>query len=55
MPWTRSQVKFLLSKGSPLKSSQKTKMVGELHEDPAIGHMQKGYSKKTSLKALKKR
>lgn len=42
MPWTRKQVKYLLSKVSPLSSGQKTKMVGELHEDPAMGHEKKG-------------
>lgn len=44
-PWTRQQVKYLLSKGSPLSSAQQTKMKGELHENPAMGHMRKGYSK----------
>ena len=48
-PWTRKQVKYLLSAGSPLSKQQKTKMVGELHEDPALGHKKKG------SKALKKR
>ncbi len=42
MPWTRKQVKFLLSKGSPLKPGQKKKMVGELHASPAMGHKRKG-------------
>lgn len=42
MPWTRQQTKFLLSSGSPLKPSQKKKMVGELHANPAMGHMKKG-------------
>lgn len=42
MPWTRQQVKYLLSKGSPLKPGQKQKMVGELHADPALGHKKKG-------------
>lgn len=41
MPWTRNAVKFLLSKGSPLKPAQKTKMVGELYADPSMGHMKK--------------
>lgn len=48
MPWTRRQVKYLLSKVSPLSSGEKTKMVGELHSDPAMGHKRKG------SKALKK-
>ena len=42
MPWTRRQVKFLLSNGSPLSTGQKSKMVGELHADPAMGHAKKG-------------
>ena len=42
MPWTRRQVKYLLSKGSPLSGSQKKKMEGELHEDPSLGHAKKG-------------
>ena len=42
MPWTRKQVKYLLSSGSPLTGKQKTKMKGELHADPAMGHKKKG-------------
>lgn len=42
MPWTRRQVKYLLSSGSPLSGEQKDKMKSELHEDPAIGHERKG-------------
>jgi len=42
MPWTRKQVKYLLSKGSPLTSEQQQKMVGELHDNPALGHKKKG-------------
>jgi hypothetical protein len=42
MPWTRQQVKFLLSKGSPLSGGQKEKMKGELHENPSMGHKKKG-------------
>jgi len=42
MPWTRRQVKYLLSNGSPLSGTQKTKMKGELHADPAMGHVKKG-------------
>jgi hypothetical protein len=48
MPWTRKQVRLLLSKGSPLSPKQKTKMVKELHADPKLGHARKG------SKALKK-
>jgi hypothetical protein len=42
MPWTRRQVKYLLSSGSPLSGAQKEKMKGELHQNPAIGHEKKG-------------
>lgn len=42
MPWTRQQVKYLLSKGSPLTAQEKEKMKGELHANPAMGHMKKG-------------
>jgi hypothetical protein len=41
-PWTRKQVKLLLSKASPLKPEQKTKMIGELHANPSMGHAKKG-------------
>jgi hypothetical protein len=37
-----------LSGGSPLSKKQKTKMVGELHANPKLGHEKKG------SKALKK-
>lgn len=43
MPWTRKQVKYLLSSGSPLTGAQKTKMKSELHDDPAMGHVRKGH------------
>lgn len=42
MPWTRKQVRLLLSKYSPLSSAQQTKMKGELHADPQMGHAKKG-------------
>lgn len=42
MPWTRKQVKKLLSSGSPLSGAQKDKMKAELHADPAMGHAKKG-------------
>jgi hypothetical protein len=48
MPWTRRQVRYLLSKGTPLTSAQKQKMLGELHDNPSMGHARKG------SKALKK-
>jgi hypothetical protein len=48
MPWTRQQVKYLLSSGSPLTGQQRDKMKRELHANPAMGHKKKG------SKALKK-
>lgn len=49
MPWTRKQVKLLLSDASPLTSGQKDKMKSELHANPKMGHLKKG------SKQLKKR
>lgn len=48
MPWTRKQVKKLLSSGSPLNAQQKAEMKAELHARPSLGHAKKG------SKALKK-
>jgi hypothetical protein len=42
MPWTRRQVRYLESSGSPLTSAQKAKMNAELHSDPSLGHKKKG-------------
>ncbi len=42
MPWTRKQVKLLLSKASPLSRAQKAKMKAELHQNPKLGHAKKG-------------
>ena len=42
MPWTRKQVKLLLSKGSPLSAEQQDKMKAELHSNPKMGHARKG-------------
>lgn len=42
MPFTRRQVRYLLSSGSPLSSEKKDKIKSELHEDPALGHAKKG-------------
>lgn len=42
MPYTRKQVKYLLSSGSPLDPEQKDKMKAELHADPSLGHEKKG-------------
>ena len=42
MPWTRKQVKLLLSSGSPLSPEQQDKMKAELHANPKLGHAKKG-------------
>ena len=42
MPWTRKEVKFLLSSGSPLTPEQRQKMISELHQNPSLGHKKKG-------------
>jgi hypothetical protein len=42
MPYTRRQVRFLLSSGSPLSSKKKAELKKELHADPSIGHAAKG-------------
>jgi hypothetical protein len=42
MPWARRQVRYLLSKFSPLSAPQKNKMKAELHADPSLGHKRKG-------------
>jgi hypothetical protein len=54
MPWTRKQVKKLLSNGSPLSEAQKTKMKRELHANPLMGHKKKGSAalKKTNAHGL---
>jgi hypothetical protein len=41
MPWTRKQVRYLLSSGSPLSDKQREKMKGELHDNPKLGHKKK--------------
>ena len=43
MPWTRKEVKLLLSKASPLTGEQQENMKAELHADPAMGHAKKGH------------
>lgn len=53
MPWTRQQVKYLLSKGSPLSGAQQTKMKGELHANPAMGHMHKGRKDNAKVTMMK--
>jgi hypothetical protein len=50
MPWTRKQVKLLLSKASPLSAAQQDSMKAELHANPAMGHARKG-SKALSAEA----
>jgi len=52
MPWTRKQVKLLLSKASPLSSEQQSKMKSELHADPSMGHAKK---RSRALKRSKKK
>ncbi|HXF14689.1 MAG TPA: hypothetical protein VN517_16150 [Terriglobales bacterium] len=52
MPWTRQQVKYLLSSGSPLSGAQQTKMKGELHANPAMGHKRKGSAALKKSKAF---
>jgi hypothetical protein len=42
LPWTRRQVKKLLSSGSPLSEDQQRKMKEELHRNPKLGHAKKG-------------
>jgi hypothetical protein len=42
MPWTPRQVRYLLSKVSPLKPVQQNKMKAELHANPALAHAKKG-------------
>jgi hypothetical protein len=46
MPWTRKQVRYLLSKYSPLSAAQKQTMKQELHADPSLGHAKKGEVKR---------
>lgn len=54
MPWTRKQVKKLLSKGSPLSVAQQAKMKGELHSDSSMGHKKKGSIALKRTKPVKK-
>jgi hypothetical protein len=42
MPWTARQVRYLLSKRSPLKKAQKSKMESELDQNPKLGHRKGG-------------
>jgi hypothetical protein len=42
MPYTRRQVRYLLSKKSPLSDEEKEKVKRELHANPSLGHKRKG-------------
>jgi len=42
MPYTRRQVRLLLSKASPLTPKQQAKVKRELHRDASLGHKRKG-------------
>lgn len=57
MPWTRKQVRYLLSSVSPLTAAQKAKMIRELKANPALGRKaeSKGKSKKKSTKKSKRK
>ncbi len=53
MPWTRRQVRKLLSSGSPLTPEQKAKMKAELHANPSLGHKRKGSAAMKRRKPIK--
>ena len=53
MPYTRKQVRYLLSDVSPMTGKQKAKMKRELHRDPAMGHKETG--KPMMDKAMKRK
>lgn len=42
MPFTKKEVRFLLSNGSPLSEAHKEKVKAELRANPAIGRAKKG-------------
>lgn len=54
MPYTPRQTRYLLSSGSPLSGAQKSKMKGELHDDPALAHARKGFHKTGALGSLRR-
>ena len=54
MPWTKKQVRYLLSKSSPLTDSEKANMKQELHENPEMGHKPKGSRKEDVINVLGK-
>lgn len=41
-PWTRAQIRLMLSKYSPVDEAEQAKIKRELHENPALGHAKKG-------------
>lgn len=55
MPWTRKEVKYLLSSGSPLTAKQTGKMKSELHANPEMGHMRKHSGFQAVVKSKKKK
>lgn len=46
MPWTEKQVRYLLSKKSPLTLKEQEKVKRELHRDPSLIKDRKSPSKK---------
>lgn len=41
MPYSAKQTRYLLSKSSPLTGDQRSKMLVELHDNPAMAHAKK--------------
>jgi len=54
MPWTPRQTRYLLSSGSPLSSTQKDKMKGELHANPELAHKKKEPRMVTAFKKARR-
>lgn len=54
MPYTAKQVRYLLSKVSPLSSSEKESIKQELHENPEMGHARKGSRREDVINVLGK-
>ena len=42
MPYSPKEVRYLLSKASPLTPAQRQKMLAELHANPSLGKQKKG-------------
>src|SRR5262245_56876258 len=55
MPYTRKQVKLLLSKASPVSEAKKQEIKNELQADPALGHAKKGSAELKKKPAAKKK